>query len=91
MTNGETVSVRAAMKPIPTLYKPLNSVDIITRQPFQASVERSDVCAVPSACVVGEAVAAWVIAGACLEKFGGDCLDEIKERWRNYIERVKDF
>jgi chorismate synthase len=77
------------MKPIPTLYKPLKSVDLITKEPFEASVERSDVCAVPAACVVGEAVAAWEIAGACLEKFGGDTLEEIKERWRLYRERVR--
>lgn len=91
MTNGGTLVVRAAMKPIPTLYKPLPSVDIVTREPFQASVERSDVCAVPAACVVGEAVVAWELARACLEKFGGDTLDEIKERWSLYLERVKNF
>jgi chorismate synthase len=89
MSNGEPVVLRAAMKPIPTLYKPLKSVDLITKEPFEASVERSDVCAVPAACVVGEAVAAWEIAGACLEKFGGDTLEEIKERWRLYRERVR--
>ncbi|MFZ5645755.1 MAG: chorismate synthase [Bacillota bacterium] len=91
MTNGEPVVIRAAMKPIPTLYKPLKSVDIASREPFEASVERSDVCAVPAACVVGEAVAAWEIAGACLEKFGGDCLEEIKARWQAYCERAKNF
>ncbi|MFZ5633932.1 MAG: chorismate synthase [Bacillota bacterium] len=91
MTNGGPVVVRAAMKPIPTLYKPLKSVDIVTREPFEASVERSDVCAVPAARVVGEAVVAWEIAGACLEKFGGDSMEEIKERWRAYLDRVKSF
>ena len=91
MTNGGPVIVRAAMKPIPTLYKPLKSADIITKEPFEASVERSDVCAVPAACVVGEAVAAWEIARACLEKFGGDSLDEIKDRWLRYKNRAKNF
>ncbi|MCL5058358.1 MAG: chorismate synthase [Actinobacteria bacterium] len=91
MTNGEPVVLRAAMKPIPTLYKPLKSVDLVTKEPFEASVERSDVCAVQAACVVGEAVAAWEIAGACLEKFGGDCLEEIKSRWLAYIKRARSF
>jgi len=91
MTNGGPVIIRAAMKPIPTLYKPLKSADIISKESFEASVERSDVCAVPAACVVGEAVAAWEIARACLEKVGGDCLDEIKDRWLQYKNRVKNF
>jgi len=91
MTNGQTVVVRASMKPIPTLYKPLKSVDIATREPFEASVERSDVCAVPAARVVGEAVVAWEIAVACLEKLGGDTLGEIKQRWKQYLERVRSF
>jgi len=91
MTNGETVVVKAAMKPIPTLYKPKQSVDIETKEVFVASVERSDVCAVPAACVVGEAAVAWEIAGACLEKFGGDTLAEIKERWSLYLAKVRQF
>lgn len=91
MTNGETVVVRAAMKPIPTLYKPLASVDIATKEPFLASVERSDVCAVPAACVVGEAVVAWELARACLEKFGGDTLEEIKERKSSYVKGTRCF
>ncbi len=91
MTNGGTVVVRAAMKPIPTLYKPKQSVDIATKEPFTASVERSDICAVPAACVVGEAVVAWELARAVLEKFGGDTLEEIKQRWSLYHERVGRF
>lgn len=91
MTNGNPVVIRAAMKPIPTLYKPLKSVDIVSREIFEASVERSDVCAVPAARVVGEAAAAWEIARACLEKYGGDCLEEIKERRLAYLEKVKQF
>jgi len=85
VTNGEVLVLRAAMKPIPTLYRPLQSVDIITKEPLEASVERSDVCAVPAACVIGEAVVAWELAKACLEKFGGDSLTELKENWNDYL------
>ncbi|SFR02895.1 chorismate synthase [Desulfoscipio geothermicus] len=91
MSNGEMLLLRAAMKPIPTLYKPLRSVDIATKQPFEASVERSDTCAVPAACVVGEAVAAWELAVALLEKFGGETLREIKTRVDQYREYQKGF
>ncbi len=89
ISNGEPVVVRAAMKPIPTLYKPLLSVDIKTKEPFAASVERSDVCAVPAACVVGEAVVAWELAVAMIEKFGGDSLEEIKDRVQNWQHRIR--
>lgn len=91
ISNGEPLVVRAAMKPIPTLYKPLLSVDINTKETFAASVERSDVCAVSAACVVGEAVVAWELAVAIMEKFGSDSLGEIKERvqdWQHCIRRV---
>lgn len=71
MTNGMPVVVRGVMKPIPTLYKPLQSVDIDTKEPFTAQVERSDACAVPAACVVLESVVAWEVAKAFLDKFGG--------------------
>ncbi|WP_449240787.1 chorismate synthase [Desulfoscipio gibsoniae] len=91
MSNGAPLLLRVAMKPIPTLYKPLRSVDIKTRQPFDASVERSDTCAVPAACVVGEAVAAWELAVAMLEKFGGDTMREIKERIAVYRDYEKNF
>ncbi len=73
MTNGELLVVRAAMKPIPTLYSPLHSVDYLTKEPFLASVERSDTCAVPAASVVGEAVVAWEIAKALLDDYRGTC------------------
>ncbi|OAT79874.1 chorismate synthase [Desulfotomaculum copahuensis] len=89
MANGEPLVVRAAMKPIPTLYKPLRSVDLITKEPFAASVERSDVCAVPAACVVGEAVVAWELAAACAEKFGGDTLAEMRDNLRRYWAEVR--
>ena len=75
------------MKPIPTLYNPLKSVDIVTKEPFTAAVERSDICAVPATAVVVEAVVAIEIANAFLEKFGGDSMEEI---WRNY-EGVNDY
>lgn len=89
VTNGEPLIVRAAMKPIPTLYKPLRSVDLISKEPFTASVERSDVCAVPAACVVGEAVVAWELAAACVEKFGGDTLQEMKTNYQQYLDYLK--
>ena len=71
ITNGEPLLLRAAMKPIPTLTQPLDSVDLVTLRPAPAAAERSDVCAVPAAAVVGEAVVAFELARACSEKFGG--------------------
>ncbi|MGA8943844.1 MAG: chorismate synthase [Thermoactinomyces sp.] len=91
MTTGEPIIVRGAMKPIPTLYKPLQSVDIETKQPFQASIERSDSCAVPAASVVMENVVAWEIAQALLEKFSSDTMDEIVQQVKQYRERVMNF
>lgn len=90
VTNGEPLVVRAAMKPIPTLHKPLRSVDLVSKEPFEASVERSDVCAVPAACVVGEAAVAWELAVACLEKFGGDTLEEMKKNYQNYLDYLRN-
>ncbi|BCV21818.1 chorismate synthase [Moorella sp. Hama-1] len=84
MTNGETLVIRAAMKPIPTLMHPLPSVDFLTKKPAVASVERSDVCAVPAAAVVAAAAVALVLAGAVLEQFGGDYLPVLKERLEDY-------
>lgn len=77
ITNGEPVVARAAMKPIPTLARPLPSVDLATKQPFDAQKERTDSCAVPAAAVVAEAALAFVLADALLDKFGGDTLDEV--------------
>jgi chorismate synthase len=77
VTNGEDVRVTGFMKPIATLMKPLRSVDLRTMQPEEAAIERSDVCAVPAAAVVGEAMVSFVLADAFLEKFGGDSIDEI--------------
>ena len=77
ITNGEPVVVRAAMKPIPTLARPLPSVDLATKQPFDAQKERTDSCAVPAAAVVAEAALAFVLADALLDKTGGDTMDEV--------------
>ncbi|OMD83261.1 MULTISPECIES: chorismate synthase [Paenibacillus] len=91
MTNGMPVVVRGVMKPIPTLYKPLQSVDIDTKEPFTAQVERSDACAVPAACVVMESVVAWEVAKAFLDKFGGDSLEEIKANYENYLAQLESY
>jgi len=91
MTNGMPVVVRGVMKPIPTLYKPLQSVDIDTKEPFTAQVERSDACAVPAACVVLENVVAWEIAKAFLDKFGGDSMEEIKANYNNYLLQLESY
>ncbi|MFH1361648.1 MAG: chorismate synthase [bacterium] len=88
MTNGEAVVVRAAMKPIATLKKPLQSVDLATKKVTKALVERSDVCAVEPAAVIGEAVVAIEIANAFLEKFGGDALEDIKKAYQAYLSRI---
>ncbi len=87
ISNGCPIVVRAAMKPIPTLCKPLQSIDIVTKKPFFASVERSDVCAVPAASIVGEAVLAWVLAQVITEKFGKDSMEEMLENYTNYKKR----
>ncbi|MCD6385284.1 chorismate synthase [Candidatus Sumerlaeota bacterium] len=90
MTNGAPIIVRAVMKPIPTLQKPLQSVDLETKQPFSAAKERSDVCAVPSAAVVGEAAVAFVLARAFLAKFGGDSLNELSRNYQAYIHYLEE-
>jgi chorismate synthase len=91
MTTGMPIVVRGVMKPIPTLYKPLQSVDIDTKEPFQASIERSDSCAVPAASVVAEAVVAWEIAQAVIEQFGQDRMDLIKENVQRMREHAAKF
>lgn len=88
MTNGEPLVVRAAMKPIPTLMSPLRTVDLVTHEPLAASTERSDVCAVPAAGVVAEAEVAMVLADAYLEKFGGDCIGDIRRSLDAYRARL---
>jgi chorismate synthase len=91
MTNGQDVFVRGFLKPISTLRKPLESVDLITRDPSLAAYERSDVCVVPAAGVIGEAMVAIVIAQAFLEKFGGDSLIETKRNFEGYTKQVREF
>ena len=90
MTNGEPVVVRAAMKPISTLPTPLATVDMKTRQPVKAHFERSDVCAVPAAAVIGEAMVALTLTQAILEKFGGDSLEEFQRNYHSYMEVVRE-
>jgi chorismate synthase len=82
ISNGQPIVVRAAMKPIPTTVTPLRSVDLSTGEPATTQYQRSDVCAVPAASIVGEAMVAWVIADALMEKLGGDSIEEMKSRWK---------
>ena len=91
MSNGEPIVVRAAMKPIPTLYKPLDTVDINSKEIIKASVERSDVCAVYACSVVLDACVNFEIAKAFCEKFGQDSLCDIKNSYEQYIKRIKEF
>ena len=91
ITNGQDVVLRGFLKPISTLRRPLESVDLATREPALAAYERSDVCAVPAAGVVGEAMTALVLAQAFLEKFGGDSLDETRRNFQGYREQIESF
>lgn len=91
MSNGEPIILRGAMKPISTLAKPLDSVDLITKKKTKAIKERADVCAVPSAAIIGEAVSAFEIARAIKEKFGADTLEELKKNYQNYLNYLKDI
>ncbi len=86
MTNGQPLVVRAAMKPISTLRKPLDSVNLTTKQPEAAAYERSDVCAVSACSVIIESVVAFTVAAALVDKFGGDSIEEMQARWRLYGE-----
>lgn len=89
ISNGEPLVLRAAMKPIPTLYQPLKSVDIITKEKYLASIQRSDTCAVPAACIVAAAVTAFEVAQSFLEKFSGDSLREIKNSFEGYLNYLR--
>lgn len=91
MTNGERIVLRAVMKPLSTLYRPLQSVDIRTKETYQATVERSDTTAVPAAAVIAENVTAWTLAGAFLEKFGGDSVAEVRRNYEGYLKQVHAF
>lgn len=89
ITNGEPVIVRAAVKPISTLLTPLDSADLVTREPMKARYERSDICVVPAAGVVGEAMVAIVLWTAFLEKFGGDSYAEIRRNYEGYLGSLR--
>lgn len=91
MTNGMPMIVRGVMKPIPTLYKPLQSVDIDTKETFAASIERTDNCAVPAASVVCESVVAWEVARELMDTFGGDRLDELVQRVQERRDWAREF
>ena len=88
MTNGEPIDLRVAIKPISTMKKPMASIDLKTKAKTEAHYERSDVCVVPAAGVIGEAVVALVIADALLEKFGGDSMNELERNYRSYVESI---
>ena len=91
MTTGQPIVVRGFLKPLSTLRKPLRSVEINTKRPVVATVERSDVTTVPAAGVIGEAMIAFELANAALQKFGGDSLRELKRNYENYLRQLKQF
>jgi chorismate synthase len=91
MSTGETLRVRVAFKPLSTLMRPLRSVDVKTKAEAVGTIERSDVCAIPAAAVIAEAVVAFELANAFLEKFGGDSRTEIERNYRGYLEQVRNF
>ena len=88
VTNGEPIDLRVAIKPISTMKKPMQSIDLNTKEKVEAHYERSDVCVVPAAGVIGEAVVALTIADAFLEKFGGDSMPELERNYRSYMESI---
>ena len=91
ITNGEDLVVRGYLKPISTLRRPLESVDFESKEPVKAAYERSDICVVPAAAVVAEAMVGFVLARAMLEKFGGDSIGEIRRNFDGYREQVRNF
>ncbi|HWD00606.1 MAG TPA: chorismate synthase [Candidatus Sulfopaludibacter sp.] len=91
MTNGQDILVRGLLKPISTLRRPLESVDLATREPALAAYERSDVAVIPAAGVIGEAMVALVLAQAFLEKFGGDSLTETRRNYQGYLEQLQSY
>jgi chorismate synthase len=88
VSNGEPIDLRVAIKPISTMKKPLPSIDLVSKEKVEAHYERSDVCVVPAAGVIGEAVVALTLADAFLEKFGGDSMAELERNYRSYIESI---
>ena len=91
MSSGAPLLARVAFKPLSTLMKPLHSVDVRSKEESKGAIERSDVCAIPAAAVIAEAVVAFVVADAFLEKFGGDSLVEIRRNYEGYLEQVKNY
>ncbi|MBL8743564.1 MAG: chorismate synthase, partial [Myxococcales bacterium] len=91
ISNGMPIVCRAAMKPISTLRKPLASVDVVSKETSLAAFERSDICAVPAASVVGEAMVAIALADAVLEKLGGDSLHELRRNWEGYARQLATY
>jgi chorismate synthase len=91
ITNGEEVRLRGHLKPISTLRRPLQSVDVVTKQQSSAAFERSDIVAVPAAGVIGEAMVSIVLADAAREKFGGDSLGEMKRNFEGYLEQIRRY
>ena len=91
ITNGEPLVIRAVMKPLSTLYRPLQSVNIITKEPYEATVERTDITAVPAAAMIAENCVAFTLAQALLEKFGGDSIKEIRRNFEGYLKQVEEF
>src|SRR5262249_31719751 len=91
MSTGEPLRVRVAFKPLSTLMQPLRSVDIRSKQEAEGTIERSDVCAIPAAAVIAEAVVAFETANAFLEKFGGDSFQEIARNYQGFVAQVRDY
>jgi chorismate synthase len=91
VSNGEEIRARVEVKPLSTLPRPLTSADLVTKEPFDAQVERTDVSAIAAAGVVGEAMTAYVLAEACLEKFGGDSIGETTRNHRAYLAALRDY
>ena len=89
VTNGQPIIIRACMKPISTLINPLDSVNIRTKRPAKAAVERSDICVVEAAAVIAEGACAFVLCDACIEKFGSDSLTDIKKAFQDYQKRLR--
>ncbi|MFH0912752.1 MAG: chorismate synthase [Candidatus Omnitrophota bacterium] len=89
ISNGENIVIRACMKPISTLLEPLDSVNVLSRKPAKAAVERSDICAVESAGVIAESLCAYILTDAFLEKFGSDALADIKINYQNYLKKLR--
>jgi len=91
ITNGENIIIRCALKPIPTLKKPLNSINIKTLKESKSFYERSDICVVPSAAVIGENVIAFLIADEFLKKFSGDTIEEVEANYNSYLKSIEKY